>query len=198
VGRSIELKKNIYWNEIIYETTDCYRQARIAIEAQGFTIKAIVTDGRPGVRAIFSDLPTQMCHFHQKQIINRYLTMKPKLEAATELRNIAQGLCNAQEKEFNESLDKWATKWSKFLKERTINDETGKWFYTHKRVRSAYHSLKTNLPYLFTYQKYPNLNIPNTTNSLDGYFSHLKELIKIHRGLNSAIKHKMIDQILSK
>lgn len=124
--------------------------------------------------------------------------MNPKLEAAIELRSIAQTLCNAQEKDFMESLEKWYSKWSKFLKDRTINIETGKWFYTHKRVRSAYHSLKINTPYLFTYQKYPELNIPNTTNSLDGYFSHLKELIKIHRGLNRELKRKMIDQILAK
>jgi len=69
------------------------------------------------------------------------------------------------------------------LKEKTVNPETNKWFYTHKRLRSVYRSLKTNLPYLFTYQKYPELNIPNTTNSLDGTFSNFKSLPRIHRGL---------------
>ena len=39
--------------------------------------------------------------------------------------------------------------------------------------------LTTNLPYLFTYQKYPELAIPNTTNALDGTFAHLKELVNI-------------------
>ena len=42
------------------------------------------------------------------------------------------------------------------------------WYYTHKKVRSAYRSLKTNLPNLFTYQRYLALNIPNTTNTIDG------------------------------
>jgi hypothetical protein len=36
---------------------------------------------------------------------------------------------------------------------------TKHWYYTHKKVRSAYMSLERNLPYLFTYQKYPKLNI---------------------------------------
>jgi hypothetical protein len=107
-------------------------------------------------------------------------------------------LCNTTEEEFTNLLAGWYSKWHNFLKERTVIPETGKWFYTHKRVRSAYHSLITNIPYLFTYLKYPDLNIPNTTNSLEGFFSHLKELIKIHRGLNRNLKLKMISEILSK
>ncbi|HOD78837.1 MAG TPA: hypothetical protein PKI10_11275, partial [Syntrophorhabdus sp.] len=39
-----------------------------------------------------------------------------------------------------------------------------------------------NLPFLFTYKKYPDLNIPNTTNSLDGCFAYLKELVRVRRG----------------
>jgi len=89
-------------------------------------------------------------------------------------------------------------KWKEFLKERTVNHETGKWFYTHKRLRSAYRSLKTNLPYLFTYQKYPKLNIPNTTNSLDGTFSNFKSLLRMHKGLTRARRYKVICEILRK
>lgn len=158
----------------------------------------MVTDGRPGVRGVFADVPVQMCHFHQKQIITRHLTTRPKLEAGIELKKISQTLGDTTEKKFKHLLDLWHDKWHDFLKEKTIDPDTGKWFYTHRRVRSAYHSLQTNLPYLFTYKKYPKRNIPNTTNSLEGCFSHLKELIKIHRGLNYELKRKMIDEILSK
>jgi hypothetical protein len=49
--------------------------------------------------------------------------------------------------------------------------------------RSAYRSLRLNLPYLFTYEKYPELNIPNTTNSFDGCFAYLKQLVRVHRGV---------------
>lgn len=198
VFRIPHLQRNIYWKETIYETIYDYQKARISLEKQGFVFKAIVLDGRPGIRAVFSDIPVQMCHYHQKQIINRYLTARPKLQASIELRNIVQSLCHTNEKIFTDKLTHWHEKWTIFLKERTINEETGKWFYKHKRIRSAYRSLKVNLSYLFTYQKYPKLNIPNTTNSLDGYFSHLKELVKIHRGLNPQLKRKLIDEILGK
>lgn len=140
-----------------------------------------------------------MCHFHQKQIINRYLTTRPKLQASIELRKLTNTLTLTDEKTFSQRLDKWYEHWSSFLKEKTVDPENPrKWHYTHKRIRSAYYSLKSNLPYLFTYQKYPKLNMPNTTNSLDGYFSHLKDLTKLHRGLNKSIKYKMINEVMSK
>jgi len=198
VFRADKTKQNIFWRAIDYERIESYYRARRKIESQGFKISAIVTDGRPGIRGIFGDVPIQMCHFHQRQIIIRHLTTKPKLEAGVELKRIVGTLCHTTEEKFTNILDSWYLKWHDFLKEKTADPETHKWFYTHKRIRSAHYSLKTHLPYLFTYQKYPKLNIPNTTNSLEGCFSHLKELTKIHRGLNYKTKRKMIDEILSK
>jgi hypothetical protein len=198
VLRADKIKRNIFWREIDYERIDSYLRARRKIESQGFKALAIVTDGRPGVRGIFEDVPVQMCHFHQKQIITRHLTTRPVLPAGIELRNISQTLCNTTEEEFTNALEVWYLRWCDFLKEKTFNPETGKSFYTHHRIRSAHYSLKTNLDYLFIYQKYSELNIPNTTSSLEGAFSHLKDLTKLHRGLNYKTKRKMIDTILSK
>jgi len=191
-------KQNIFWRLIDCERIESYLRARRKVESQGFTISAIVTDGRPGIRGVFDDIPVQMCHFHQKRIIIRHLTTKPILPAGIELKTISQMLCHTTEEEFAKRLDLWHQKWCNFLKEKTVDPITGKWFYTHKRIRSAHYSLKTNLSYLFTYQKYPCLNIPNTTSSLEGCFSHLKDLIIVHRGLSYKLKCKMIDEILSK
>lgn len=137
-----------------------------------------------------------MCHFHQKQIIQRHLTLHPKLEAGIELKVIADTLCNSNEDRFTKQLEDWHKKWLDFLKEKTVNPITKRWCYTHKRVRAACHSLKINLPYLFTYRKYPDLNIPNTTNSLDGSFSQLKMKLGVHRGMREPLKRKMIEEIL--
>lgn len=199
VIRAPHLKKNIYFQEVQTESVDAYRQGKMVLEEQGYTIQAIVLDGRPGVRQLFFDVPTQMCHFHQKQIITRYLTNNPKLEAGIELKRINTTLCKTNEKDFTDALHDWHQKWSSFLKERTTDLLTGRrWFYTHKRLRSAYRSFKVNLPYLFTYQKYPELNIPNTTNSLDGCFAYLKELVRVHRGVSKNLKRKIIHEIMTK
>jgi len=47
-----------------------------------------------------------------------------------------------------------------------VSSTTGELHYTHPRIRAAYRSLRTNLPYLFTYKNYRNLAISNTTNAL--------------------------------
>lgn len=173
-----------------------YRQGRLELEKEGYTIRAIVLDGRPGVRQIFNDIPVQMCHFHQKQIITRYLTNNPKLQASIELKRITTTLCETNESAFTSALDIWYTKWLPFLKERTTDPVTGRWHHTHKRLRSAYRSLRLNLTHLFTYQKYSQLNIPNTTNSLDGCFAYLKELVRVHRGSTKSLKRKIIEEVL--
>lgn len=196
VFRDPNLKKNIWWKFTDYERIIIYEHGRKHLEENGFNIKAVVLDGRRGVREVFRDKPVQMCHFHQKQIVRRYLTNSPKLEASIELKKVISTLTTTNEASFNRQLNEWHKKWKTFLKEKTTNSETGKWCYTHKRVRSAYRSLITNLPYLFTYQRYPKLHIPNTTNSLDGFFGSLKNKLNVHRGLNRMRARKVVVELL--
>ena len=85
VVRSPKLKRNIFWTFVKGENPLIYRDARQILESEGFVFLGVVLDGRKGVREVFSDIPVQMCHFHQKQILRRYLTLKPKLEAGQEL-----------------------------------------------------------------------------------------------------------------
>jgi len=78
-----------------------------------------------------------------------------------------------------------------------VSTITGKEQFTHPRIRSAYKSLLTNLPYLFTYKNEKDIVIHNTTNSLDGgVFSPMKKLIKIHNGFTKSLKIKMVDDYL--
>ena len=64
----------------------------------------------------------------------------------------------------------------------------------HKKLRSAYRSLKTNLPWLFTCYDNPNLNMPNTTNAIDGHFADLKNKLRNHNGLSIERKNKFMDE----
>lgn len=84
-----------------------------------------------------------------------------------ELERITLTLTKANIKQFEQQLNKWYIKYKFFLNERTINIETGKSHYAHKKLRSAYFSLKRNLPYLFVFEDFHDLNIPNTTNFLE-------------------------------
>ena len=198
MARDPHRKENVYWSEIERETLDEYKYARDTLESQGFVIKAVVADGKPGLKHLYEETPIQMCHFHQKLIITRYLTRRPKLEAGKELRELSFRLGDLCEESFALELEAWHVKWHEFLNERTVNPETNKRPFTHRRLRSAYRSLKTNVPYLFTYRKHPELNIPNTTNGLEGFFAYLKELVRVHRGAKTDLKLKTIESILQK
>jgi len=123
--------------------------------------------------------------------------MNPKLEASKDLKKIMTRLTQTNEKNFTEKLNNWYEKYKLFLDEKTISNTTEKLQYTHPRIRSAYRSLRTNLPYLFTYKNYKNLVINNTTNSLEGgVFSHMKNMISLHRGLTKNMKLKLVDYYL--
>ena len=72
----------------------------------------------------------------------------------------------------------------------------GKSHYTHKRLRSAFNSLKRNEKWLFTWYDFIELRIPNTTNAIDGHFADLKNKLRNHNGLSLARKKKFIDGFL--
>ncbi len=196
VFRSFNLKKNIYCKDVSSELMAHYHYARKILESEGWIFKAIVIDGRRGMLKVFEGIPIQMCQFHQMRIVTRYITRKPETEAGQELRKIILTLAKSNEKEFSISLSIWHTKYKEYIKEKTLITGTKHWYYTHKKVRSAYMSLERNLPYLFTYQKYPELNIPNTTNTLDGSFTHLKDKVDLHHGLRKDRRYKLIREIL--
>ena len=197
---SKELKRAIWWHEVESERMAHYHYGRKILEAKGWQFSAVVVDGRRGFLAVFKGIPIQVCQFHQIKQVTKYLTRRPKTEAGQELRELVLTLTKTDEKTFTDALNAWHAKWSDFIEEKTTFEfVTGKkkWFYSHGRVRSAYRSLKTNLPYLFTYQKYPELNIPNTTNDLDGSFSALKKKLSVHHGLRRDRRFKVISQLLT-
>ena len=123
--------------------------------------------------------------------------MRPKLEAGKDLKKIVARLTLTTETNFTNKLDEWYQTYKDFLEEKSVSSTTGEHHYTHPRIRSAYRSLRTNLPYLFTYKNYKNLSISNTTNALeDGVFSHMKNMISLHRGLSKSLKLNLVDYYL--
>jgi hypothetical protein len=198
VFRSHTIHRNIFWRYLPYETIHAYQEGVEYLQSIGWNISGIVCDGRRGIFNAFGSIPVQMCQYHQMAIITRYITRNPLLEAGKDLYQIIRKLAKVHESDFVYYLNEWYDNWAEFLMEKSVHPETGKWHYTHRRIRSAFRSLKTNLPYLFTYQKYPELGIPNTTNGLEGIFSNLKTKLRVHAGLKRNRKIKAIDQYLAK
>lgn len=173
-----------------------YHYGRKILEERGWTLQAVVIDGRRGMIKVFEGIPIQVCQFHQMRTVTEYLTRKPETIESQTLRAIMLHLPKSTEKEFTKLLCDWKKKYPYIITDKTYILGTKRWYYTHKKTRSAYLSMERNLPFLFTYLRYPELNIPNTTNSLDGSFTHLKDKVNIHHGLRRDRRYKMIEEIL--
>lgn len=126
------------------ETNALYLQGIEEIARRGIEIQSIICDGRKGLFQLFHQIPMQYCQFHQVKTIRTYLTKKPKLEASKELWQHTLLLSKTDKESFIGGLDLWHTKWKWFLDEQKM-DENGKKRYVHKKLRSAYRSLKNNL-----------------------------------------------------
>ena len=189
--------ETVYTREVAHESTSVYQLAHADLKEKGFVFSAIVTDGRfVAVDWLFPGIPLQMCHFHQIQIVIRYLTLNPKLPAGIELLDLVRTLPNTDEDSFTDAFKLWLRTHHDFLQEKTADPETGRTQWTHKRLRQARDSITAHIDILFTFQRFPELGVPNTTNSLDGSFKKGKMAIGIHAGLTHVRQIKLMLSLL--
>lgn len=197
VFRASNLRKNLLWKIVDHETNEEYRSGIQELIDDGWEILGIVSDGKPGLGNLFPDIPFQLCQFHQFQRVTQLISKNPKLEASREFRNIMFDLKKTDKASFEYWLLKWHEKWQSFLAEKTIDPATDKFHFTHQRLRRAFFSVRRNLDVLFTFQFHlKEIQIPNTTNSLDGYFTHLKAKIAIHQGASKNTQINLISDLI--
>lgn len=194
VFRDPRLKENLWWTFGETETTSIYLEGRTHLEALGYEIKSVTGDGFSGLRTAFNGIPFQMCHVHMERIITDGTTRKPELEAGQALLALAKLLHHTDEKTFRNYVDKYLDRYRDLLNEKTTSPTSGETFFTHKPLRQAALSLVRFLPWLFTFKRHKNIS--RTTNSLEGHFSHMRDIIEIHRGLSKKNKQKILRSIL--
>ena len=198
VLRDSYTKENVWWQFVVKEEISVYCSGIRKLQEQGNKILGLVTDARNlSLGEVFPTIPVQMCQFHQIAIVRRRLTSKPRLDASKELKLLADNLTKLNEVKFNFIFEAWCNKWKEFLEEKTIDPVTKKWFFTHKRIRQARYSIRHHSKNLFIYLKHKHIKIPNTNNSIEATFTHLKDKVRLHRGLKLTRKLKLIHQILS-
>jgi hypothetical protein len=184
--------RDLLWYFVKNETNALYAQGIAELEGMGYEIPAVVFDGRKGLPKMFPDKKVQLCQFHQQKTVRKYITKHPKTEAAQELKEIVDLLTKTDKESFEGMFGEWCVKWDGYLRERTTDPETGKSHYTHKKLRSAYLSVRRNLPLLFTWYDNIEMGIPNTTNLVDGHFSQLKRMLRNHNGMKRKRRNKLV------
>ena len=181
----------LYMAFIRSETTADYVAAVESIERRGYAIKGLIVDGKKSLFSMFSAYRIQMCQFHMKQIVRRYLTQNPRLMAARALRELVRTLTVAQRADFERDFQDWKEEWHDTLCRRS-HLKSGRTQYTHKRLRSAMHSIDFYLPYLFTFQSEACAGMPNTNNRIEGIFTNLKKNLNNHRGMSQMNRKRFI------
>lgn len=194
VFRDPKRKENLWWDFFDTETASAYLKGKEYLEKLGYKILSVTGDGFGGLRAIFKDIPFQMCHIHMERIVVKGTTKNPILEAGKVLlalvRTLHQGI---NSETFKKYLNLYIGKYRNFLNEKTLNPLTGKLDWTHEPLHRATSSLLHFLPYLFTFEC--NKNISRTTNCLEGHFSHIRDIMRVHRGLKRKHAEKVLNSI---
>lgn len=181
-----------------YETTYDYEKALLTLHKHGIYPKAVVVDGKGSVIKMFKGygLHVQMCQFHMIRIMTRYLTRTPVLDQNKELRWIVSAITKVSRQRFEDSFYRWKLRNELWLLERYKNDE-GKYEYSHQKTRTLVKGIILLLPYLYTFEEYPELKIPRTNNKIEGVHSALKSKLNIHRGAKKSLKTKIVFSFLS-
>ena len=173
------------------ETVKDYEDAVSSIEERGYTIRGLIIDGKQSLFKRFSEYHIQMCQFHMKQIVKRYLTTNPRMLAARELKELVGRLHKAEEMDFKKDYQEWKEKWKDTVGHKSLHKD-GKMHYTHQRLRASMNSLNFYLPYLFTYQQEMCKGMPNTNNKIEGTFTDLKKNLNNHSGLTQENRKRFI------
>lgn len=176
---------------IKHERVSDYQDAVNSISERGYKIDGIIIDGLQTLFSRFSAYKIQMCQFHMKQIVKRYLTLNPRLLASRALNEIMKNLTSMLKDDFIKEYAAWKENWKDVLNKRS-QLKNGKTRYRHRRLRSAVRSIDFYLPYLFTYQDKDCEGMPNTNNKIEGTFTALKKNLNNHSGMNEKNRKRFI------
>lgn len=161
----------------------------------GIHLESITTDGHKSIlkaiKNVLPDVTVQRCLVHIQRMCLIWLTKYPKHIAGQELRKLVLLLLKIKtandQLAWTRAIEQWYQHHKDYLNEKTYQPETGRYWFTHRLLRRSYQTIKRALPNMFHYLINPK--IPCTTNGIEGYFSHLKNHLDVHRGLS--LQHRI-------
>lgn len=195
------LRNKILWHKYVRnESIRDYMEGVDWLKSRGFKIYGAVIDGIRGLSNALYPIPTQMCQFHQILITRRYLTQDPDVVASKELLNLVKDITRMDKESFIGAFDEWYERNKDILNERVSDKRIKRKTppYMRPRLRSAYLSLKRNMPLLWTFYEKPETGLPNTNNALEGVFSDIKSKVRVHRGISKNNRKRLLDEYIKR
>lgn len=190
VYRDADSKSTLYYRFAVKEDEYEIIKDLTMFKSLRIRISSFTTDGAGDIiKAIMYTHPhvtRQRCIVHVQRECLIWLTQHPKTAAGITLRRLVCQICDittTNDKLFwIKELNKWHEDYEEFILQKSVNKETGELTYTHDNVRRAYVHLHRALPNMFKYIDEPD--VPNNTNSIESFFGHMKDNLRIHRGLS--------------
>lgn len=204
IYRENQLKETLLYRSTKGEYSEEIYEDLINIMNLGIVIESITCDGHKSILKAINQankwlirynksnntevklIVIQRCMVHIQRTCLKYIKQDHLSVTGHRLRAIAMTLCKIKTLEhkilFIDAFNFWFEENKQYIMQLSYSQANNKW-RTHKSLYSAYMSIKRALPNMFNY--IDNSNIPNTTNSLEGFFSHLKVDIAVHRGLSN-------------
>lgn len=164
----------------------------------GVDVYSVTCDGHKAIlksiKKVFPNAIIQRCLVHIKRQVRNYLSSKPKLEQSASLLKLSNQITSIKSIEDSNiwlgAFFNWYKINHEFINQKTQSQNTGRFWYTHKNLHAAFSLLENAIPNMFNYLD--DEQIPNTTNRIENYFMHLKDKLRIHRGLRFEAKKNFI------
>ncbi len=182
---------------IFYRLTDGERLRELKedlrnIKNTGIEIESVTCDGaaniQKAVREVCPKAVLQRCTVHIAREIETWITRKPKSEAAQKLLKLVKELggviTHEQAQIWMKGFIDWYEIYKEFINEKSMDEDSGRWWFTHKMLHRSASHIKRALPDMFLYTT--NDNVPKSSNSIEAFFGHLKDHLRLHRGLSDA------------
>ena len=191
----------VLWRKYVrHETIADYMEGVEWLKKQGFKIYGAVIDGMKGLAKALYPYPVQLCQFHQMLTVRKYITQDPDIEASKALLDLVNNITKMDKESFIGAFEEWNEKYQDVLNERVHDRRIKKKTppFMRPRLRSAYFSVKRNMPLLWTFYDHPETGLPNTNNALEGLFSDLKTKVRVHSGISREHRKKLLDEYIKR
>lgn len=170
----------LYRHTKLERFTEIYEDL-LNIKKLGVDVYSITCDGHKSIlkaiKKAYPDVIVQRCLVHIKRQVKNYLSTSPKTLPGLQLLKVSRKITSIKTQEecglWLLSFKEWCDQHDAYIKQRSYNTESKRYWYTHKNLHAAYALLLKAIPNMFHYIN--DDQIPFTTNRLENYFGHLKE-----------------------
>jgi hypothetical protein len=189
VYRAANLKRTIFYRFCTTEDDDEIASDLINIRSMGYDIVGITTDGGDNIiRAVeyaYPNVPRQRCMVHVQRECLSKITLHPRSPEGRMLKYLVMKL--GEINTHNEKMwwigafENWVEENKEYVCEKAHYPNSARTYYIRDELRKAYVHLRRAIPNLFMYIEHPGL--PRSTNALEAFFGHIKDQLRLHRGL---------------